>query len=128
MRLALEEHVESVGYHNVAEVTQALEYLSRLALQDTSTAATLILLDLQLRGRSGFEVLMAVKETTSLSHIRVVVFTSSMHAQDETDALAKGAFAYLRKPWTFDGYVSTLREIVGMFPEFRPAASIPGFL
>jgi CheY-like chemotaxis protein len=124
VRTALEENAEVIDYHRVSDVDKALECLSTIGRKSARAAPTLILLDLHLHARSGFEILIAVRDTKALAHIRVVVFTSSTSPQDEEDARGLGAFAYLHKPWTFDGYLSILGKIVAMVPPFQCAITV----
>ena len=71
-----------------------------------------VLLDLNLPRKTGFDFLTIVRSSEPLGHLRIVVFTSSVSPNDRAKCLALGANAYFSKPSTFDGYVSTLREIL----------------
>jgi CheY-like chemotaxis protein len=58
----------------------------------------LVLLDLKLPRRSGFEVLTAIRDNASTRHIPVVVLTSSNQDADIRRAYDLGANSYLMKP------------------------------
>ncbi len=58
----------------------------------------LVLLDLLLPGRSGWEVLEQLKKEPKLSSIPVIVFTASAAASQRDRALAAGATHYMVKP------------------------------
>ena len=58
----------------------------------------LILLDLNMPGMSGFEVLCELKDTEKTSHIPVIIITSSDSISDEVRGLALGASDFIRKP------------------------------
>jgi len=60
----------------------------------------LIILDLVMRGMSGFEVLSRLKELDETKHIPVIFTTGSASSEDEAKGLALGAVDYIRKPFT----------------------------
>jgi CheY-like chemotaxis protein len=68
------------------------------ALDGPGMAPTLVLLDLKLPGRSGFEVLAWLKSHEQLRRIPVIVFTSSADASDIQRAYDLGANSFLVKP------------------------------
>lgn len=87
---------------NVAEDgDRAVAYLSGSApFQDRSRhpVPTLILLDVNLPVRSGFEVLAWVRKHNELAGLPVVMFSSSGRAEDRARAQALGADEYILKP------------------------------
>ena len=89
------------------------EALALLHEQETQAPATqrpdLILLDLNLPGLSGLDVLAAIKAEQALISIPVVIFSSSSHDQDRNSSLALGAQQYITKPNTFDEVVEALK-------------------
>ena len=70
----------------------------------------LVLLDLNLPGLSGLDVLAILKADEKLSSIPVVIFSSSSHEQDRKKSFALGAKQYITKPNTFDEVVEALRS------------------
>jgi CheY-like chemotaxis protein len=58
----------------------------------------LILLDLNLPGTDGREALTAIKADAELSHIPVVVLTTSSNPRDVADCYRAGANTYIIKP------------------------------
>lgn len=73
----------------------------------------LILLDLKLPYRDGFEVLEWIRTQPRLADVLVVMLTGSGEARDRQRALALGARAYLVKPATVDD----MKRIVAMLEE-----------
>jgi len=67
----------------------------------------LIILDLFMKGISGYDVLDALKSNDRTKHIPVIFVTGSNNREDETKALEKGAVDYIRKP--FEASIVTLR-------------------
>ncbi len=71
----------------------------------------LILLDLYLPGKSGFEVLEEIKSDPKLWDIPVVVLTHSRSEEDFRHAYESGASYYLIKPTDFDEFRSALQRV-----------------
>jgi len=63
-----------------------------------SDIINLVLLDLRLPGKDGWEILKQIKGEPELSAIPVIVFTASVAAAQNKRALAMGASEYLVKP------------------------------
>lgn len=73
----------------------------------------LILLDLKLPYRDGFEVLEWIRTQPRLADVMVVMLTGSGEARDRQRALALGARAYLVKPATVDD----MKRLVAMLED-----------
>lgn len=69
----------------------------------------LILLDLNLPGKSGLEVLSELKSDSSLCTIPVVIFSTSAAESDKNHAIEGGAKAYITKPSSFDLLINAVR-------------------
>jgi CheY-like chemotaxis protein len=72
----------------------------------------LIILDLKLPRKSGFELLEWIKQTPSTKFLPVIVFTSSQQPRDISKAFDLGANAYLAKPIGFENLLDTVHKIV----------------
>ncbi len=70
----------------------------------------LVLLDLKMPGKSGFDVLTWVRAHRSFGHMPIVVFTSSIHPEDRARALELGANQYLVKPVSYEA----LKRLMGI--------------
>ncbi len=68
----------------------------------------LILLDLKLPKRSGFEILEYIKNKNIIKRIPVIILTSSSDSSDINKAYDLGANSYLTKPFSFE-------ELLNMF-------------
>lgn len=68
------------------------------ALAAGGTPPTIVILDLKLPRRSGFEVLAWLRDHEQLRRVPVIVFTSSGEATDVQRAYDLGANSYLVKP------------------------------
>ena len=68
----------------------------------------LILLDLNLPGVGGHEVLEEIKSHSTLRRIPVVVLTTSQDEQDVIRSYSAGASSYITKPQSFEGLVNVI--------------------
>lgn len=71
-----------------------------------------IVVDLNLPGTSGEEVLQAVKADAELQSIPVAVFTSSENADDVRRCYRHGANCYIVKPETVPGFKDTVNSML----------------
>lgn len=99
----------------IADGYQALDYLARLRELDASDNAEpdLVLLDLNLPGLDGCQVLTRIKNDPSLRKIPVVVLTTSHRDEDVLQTYQAGANTFIQKPSEFPSYrelVATLRQ------------------
>lgn len=100
--------------HDIVVVTDGAEALRYVRKEDEYASATrpsMILLDLNLPGLSGFEVLHAVKADPTTRRIPVVVISSSGEASDVSRAYEAHANAYLRKPVGMDALNQLARAL-----------------
>ncbi len=93
----------------------ALDYLIRLKDPDTPQELDpdLVLLDLNLPGLDGCQVLSAIKDDPGLRSIPVVVLTTSDREEDVRRTYLAGANTFIRKPDEYPRYrelVATLRR------------------
>jgi two-component system, chemotaxis family, response regulator Rcp1 len=84
----------------------------------TSTFPSLILLDLNLPGKNGNEVLTEIKRDERFRTIPVIIFTSSVSERDVETAYACGANVYLRKPTNLDEFFALLKSVVNLWFNF----------
>ncbi len=77
---------------------EAVAYLSDAAESSSWAMPFIILLDLKLPRRSGFEVLEWIKQHPSFRRVPVIILTSSRESIDLERAYDLGANSYLVKP------------------------------
>ena len=71
----------------------------------------LILMDLNLPKRDGREVLRTIKNDSKLSHLPVVIVSTSDREEDVRFAFATGAAAYISKSKGFDTYNEEISNV-----------------
>lgn len=94
---------------------KAIDYLVRLrdVKSDPGLEPDLILLDLNLPGIDGYQVLTQIKNDPLLRIIPVVVLTTSLRDEDVLQTYQAGANTYIQKPSEYPRYrdlVVTLRQ------------------
>lgn len=97
--------------HVVADGQEALDYLKRRPPYETATKPQLILLDLNLPGVDGREVLEEIKRDEALKAIPVVVMTSSEAEADVVRSYELHANCYIGKPLDLEGFMSVVSAI-----------------
>ncbi len=108
-KTALQTADIQVQLHRAADGEAALDFLNQ-------TRPDLVVLDLNLPRKNGFDVLAEMRHTDGLETISVVVFTSSARQIDKHESLALGAQGYITKPFTYDGFVEAVRIACSYLP------------
>ena len=117
IRAAFSELPLSVQLLRARNGKDALALLHKPETQSSAShRPDLVLLDLNLPGLSGFDVLAAIKTEQELMSIPVVVFSSSSRDQDRKSSFALGAQQYITKPNTFDEVVEALKVACSVVP------------
>jgi len=109
-RARIDNPVRRVGDGDAA--VQYLSGLSPYGDRDKHPLPVLILLDLKLPRRSGFEVLSWLRaQDSGVQRLPVVVLTSSSHSQDVNRAYDLGANSYLVKPGGPDALLEMIQKL-----------------
>ena len=93
---------------------QALDYLfqrGEYSAPGTAPVPSIILLDLNLPGTDGREVLRLIKENPMLKKIPAIVLTTSNAEQDIERCYAAGANSYVQKPVDLVGFVQAIARL-----------------
>jgi CheY-like chemotaxis protein len=109
--LVLEQALRKVNFETdlrrVRDGAELIHYLAGengFADREAHLLPELILLDLKMPRRSGFDVLIWLRSHERMKHLPAVVFSASDNPSDMQQARALGATAYLVKPKAYDGY------------------------
>jgi CheY-like chemotaxis protein len=70
-----------------------------------------VILDLNMPGLNGFEVLERLKQSAQHRHIPVVILTTSDSSDDQERCRQLGATEFITKPTTYDGLSDVARRI-----------------
>jgi two-component system response regulator len=100
-----------ITLHVVPDGDDAMAFLLQQEPYINQPLPDLILLDLNLPGKDGREVLAEIKNHAALKHVPVVVLTSSQAEEDIIRSYQLQANCYIAKPITFKGLVKVVQAI-----------------
>lgn len=92
---------------------EALDYLfcrNKYAAREPVSPA-FVLLDIQMPGLDGIEVLKEIRNSPDIKNLPVVMLTSSNIESDVLNCYMLGANGYVVKPINFDDFVNTIKGI-----------------
>ena len=89
----------------------ALDFLFKKGKFTEAEEPGLVLLDLNLPGVDGREILQKIKTDENLKKIPVVVLTTSNDPRDVEQCYNSGANSYICKPVDFDGFMRSLQAL-----------------
>ena len=106
--ISLEFLMQRSGY----EVVTAGDGEQALHLLDTFKP-DLILLDIMLPVRNGFEVCQRIRENPAWKDTRIVMLTAKGREVEIAKGLALGADVYITKPFSTHELLSAVRQLIG---------------
>ncbi len=118
--LILDEMQSPVKFHSTSSVDEAIDFLNREGEHLAAPAPDFILLDLNMPGRSGFELLHHFQQSDA-SQPQVIVLTSSAQEATISRAYEMGADLVLTKPVELDDYHAVMRDIDNYWRNHFPA-------
>jgi chemotaxis family two-component system response regulator Rcp1 len=96
----------------VATGEEALEYIAQQGRFQNAGEVDIIVLDLNLPGLSGFEVLTKLRQNAASRHKPVIVLSSSRAQSDIKQAYVMGANSYVLKAMSFETYLERVERLV----------------
>lgn len=114
-REAFEDNKIGNTLHVAHDGQEALDFLYRAEPYTDAPRPDLILLDLNLPKYDGRQVLEKIKADPDLSHIPVVVLTTSAAEEDILRSYKLHANAYVTKPVDLDQFVAAIKQIDDFF-------------
>ena len=102
---ALSEIGLSPQVFRVTDGEHAMAFLLKQGAYTTAPRPDLVLLDLNMPRKSGFDVLAETKGNPRLRDITVIVFSTSTMPYDREKSLELGADDYLRRDGDFESFV-----------------------
>jgi DNA-binding response OmpR family regulator len=106
--MSLEFLMENAGYE-VRIASNGEETLKAL----TEFQPDLVLLDVMMPKRNGYEVLQAIRDNAALQNIKIVMLTAKGRDVDVEKGLGLGADAYVTKPFATRDLVAKVKEMLG---------------
>jgi DNA-binding response OmpR family regulator len=117
-------------------IVMSLEFLMRLGDYEVRVAANgdealrlvesfrpnVVLLDVMMPLRSGFEVCRRIRENPALGDVKIVMLTAKGRDTERDQGLGLGANAYVTKPFSTQELMSTVQ---GLLPRSAPGGSTP---
>lgn len=100
--------------HRCATGDEALDFLyqrGEFAGPEPAPRPALVLLDLNLPGTDGREVLKTLKADDALKTIPVIILTTSRSNEDVQRCYELGANTYVEKPVTFEGFIEAVERL-----------------
>ena len=109
--ISLEYLMKREGYDVLVATdgNQALEAIQR-------EQPALVLLDVMMPGKTGFEVCQAVRADPALDGVRILMLTAKGRETDVSKGLALGANAYMTKPFSTRALVQKVAELLEAAP------------
>lgn len=105
VRIALRRGRHPVTLHHARDYSEAFAFLRRIGTDNLDAPRPhLILLDLNLPGRSGHEILQEIKADESLRGIPVIVLSTSEAERDVVRSYNLGANSFISKPMDADDF------------------------
>ena len=116
----IERNIRRSGVNNeivpFTDGTSAIDYL--FGTDGTASArkgqALLVLLDLNLPGTSGIDILKRIKENRFLKSTPVVVLTTTDDSHEIKRCYELGCNVYITKPVNYDSFANAIRQL-GLF-------------
>jgi DNA-binding response OmpR family regulator len=117
VREALQEAKMRNSMSVAGDGVEALAFLRKEGQYTNAPVPGLVLLDLNLPRKNGFEVLQEIKSDAKLMHIPVVVLTTSEAEQDIVKSYNLHANAYVTKPVDLNQFLAVVKAIEGFWLE-----------
>jgi CheY-like chemotaxis protein len=117
LETVLSESDPRVRVCRVSDGEEALAFLHQTGKHSNAPRPDLILLDLGLPRRNGFEVLAEIQGNTRLRSLPVVVFSSSSLPSDKRKSLELGALDFITKRSSLQGMTEAIRQVCAYFPK-----------
>jgi CheY-like chemotaxis protein len=96
--------------NNVRDGEAALAYLRQEGPYKNAVRPGLILLDINMPKKNGFEVLEAIKANPQLQPLPVIILTTSEREEDVVRSYVYGACSYIRKPVSLERFIDVVKQ------------------
>jgi CheY-like chemotaxis protein len=110
-RAILEESNFPNRLYIISNGKDAIDFIKRLENHESAITPDLVLLDLNIPYKNGFELLSVIKANDELSNIPVFVLTTSTEHEDVKKAHKLNAYCYFIKPLDIDEFDRVLKKL-----------------
>lgn len=100
---------ENIAYKYVTDGKDAFEYFQNNS--SNGAFAKVILLDINLPGMNGIDLLKKIRSIPHLKYLPVIIFSTSESPEDIKNSYDSGANAYIVKPNGINSLTETLKKI-----------------
>jgi CheY-like chemotaxis protein len=114
-REAFEDNKIGNRLHVARDGEEALDFLYRRGVHAEAPRVDLVLLDLNLPKYDGRQVLERIRADPDLTHLPVVVLTTSSSEEDILRSYKLHANAYVTKPVDVNQFIAAVRQIDDFF-------------
>jgi two-component system response regulator len=114
-REAFEDNKIGNRLHVARDGEEALDFLYRRGVHSDAPRVDLVLLDLNLPKYDGRQVLERIRADPDLTHLPVVVLTTSSSEEDILRSYKLHANAYVTKPVDVNQFIAAVRQIDDFF-------------
>ena len=114
-REAFTEHKIANRLHVARDGEEALDFLYRRGAHENAPRVNLVLLDLNLPKYDGREVLQQIRADPGLTHMPVVILTTSSSEEDVLRSYKLHANAFVTKPVDVNQFIAAVRQIDDFF-------------
>jgi CheY-like chemotaxis protein len=97
--------------HVVKNGEEALLYLRGEDKYKGFEQPGLVLMDINMPRKNGFEALHEIKADPALAHIPVIILTVSASDEDVVRSYSEGACTFIRKPVNFERFKTVINEL-----------------
>ncbi len=111
LREALKESSFHPTLYILSDGSAAIRFLDEIKQENSQDLPHVILLDLNLPQKNGFEILKHIKGDNTLKRIPVIVLSSSQNPDDIAKAYDLHANCYLRKPVDFEPFLEIVKAV-----------------
>lgn len=108
VRIAVRRGRHPCTLHHVKSGLEALAFLRRIGEFRDAPRPDLVLLDLNLPGKSGHEVIEEIKGDRVLRGVPLVVFSTSEAERDVNKAYQLGANSFISKPMDVEAFAAAI--------------------
>ena len=97
--------------HVVRDGEEALAYLQRQGKYQDARVPDIVLLDINMPKKNGFEVLDEIKNNPALQSLPVIMLTTSHREEDVVRSYTKGACSYIHKVVDLDRFIELVKQL-----------------